>query len=276
MHRKLGRVRQGQQIVHEGEYSLFVFSSIVRPKNDGLALFNIEQNSRLAVESESLIVFYLFSTGIHDGKIGFKVVQFFWIDGTNEHVGAKVLLPGHFVDETNLLARGGRCTHVAIKDVDLVQSVEIIHSLLVQFVKDFWRSWLIDVVPIHVFGRLRAWIQNDKLVLGRSARELASRDGKGGSIFCLGNDSLLVGLFVFKDFIVGQVPVHGGGVGDANFVNADLLAGSRPLEGLRDIVGMGFAVVVKGRGCALESLLMVLERGVGFQQRLQPLLCLTV
>jgi hypothetical protein len=55
-----------------------------------------------------------------------------------------MLLPGQFVDETDLLARFRAGSDEAIKDIGLVERVEIVDSLLVELVEDLWSSSLIE------------------------------------------------------------------------------------------------------------------------------------
>jgi len=140
------------------------------------------------------------------------------------------------VDETDLLARFRAGSDEAIKDIGLVERVEIVDSLLVELVEDLWSSSLIDIVPVKVFGRLRTFIVNDPLVLGRSTSVLPSRDAKGITVLGLDHDTFLVGLFMFKQLLVRQVAVKGGGVGNAERIEANLLASIGACNGLRDIV----------------------------------------
>jgi hypothetical protein len=134
-------------------------------------------------------------------------------------------LPGHFMDETDLLAANGVGTTVSIEDIRRGSGVKVGDTLVVQFIKDFRGGGLIDTIPINVLLRLGSSVLDHPLVLGRSARVLACIDRKGIAIGCLGYNTLLVGLFVFEKLSVGQVAVQGAGSRDTKLVQANLFAG---------------------------------------------------
>lgn len=68
---------------------------------------------------------------VDDGEVGLKVLELLLGLGTDEHVGHKVLRPGHLVDEANFALRLGRGADEAVEDVCPVQGVEVGHRLVV-------------------------------------------------------------------------------------------------------------------------------------------------
>jgi hypothetical protein len=210
----------------------------------------------------SFPVFVDLRTAVNDGKIWFKSYQFFFRFRTNEHVGDKVLLPGHFMDETDLLSANGVGTTVSIKDIGCGSCVKVGDALVVQFIEDFRAGGLIDTVPINVLLRLGSSVLDHPLVLGRSARVLACIDRKGIAIVCLGYDTLLVGLLVFEKLGVGQVAIQGAGAGDTKLVQANLFAGIRSDDSLGNLVSVtGFRGSSKLWDCTFPCLLLGLGLG---------------
>mmetsp|Transcript_27000 Transcript_27000/g.47662 ORF Transcript_27000/g.47662 Transcript_27000/m.47662 type:complete len:355 (-) Transcript_27000:609-1673(-) len=152
MHRKLRRIRQWERVVHQGEDSLFVFTTVPSSKDDSFALFNIENNSSLGMQVVSFPIFVGLGAGIDDGEVGLKIVQLGGVGRSDEHIGDEMLLPGIFVNKTDLLARLGGGTNIAVKDVGSVERVEEFDGLLVEFFKNFWSRCLVDIIPVKVFG----------------------------------------------------------------------------------------------------------------------------
>mmetsp|Transcript_15437 Transcript_15437/g.35767 ORF Transcript_15437/g.35767 Transcript_15437/m.35767 type:complete len:227 (-) Transcript_15437:76-756(-) len=224
------------------------------PKDDGFALFNIEENRCLAVQPKTFPIFYLFCTCIDDSKIGLKVIQFVRGYGSNKHVGAEMLLPGHFVNESNFLAGGRGGTHVAIEDIYLLEGVEVIDSFVLQFIENLWRRCLIDIIPIYFFCRLGSGVESNKFIFGRATREFTSRHGEGGSVFCFGNNSFVVGLFVIEKLLVGHVPINCGWVCYPDFIDPNLFTRTCSAKSLRNIVrttGLAIVRVINSGRCTL-------------------------
>jgi len=160
------------------------------------------------------------------------------------HARTKMLLPRHFVHKTNLLLRRLVGSAVPIKDVGRLARVEILDGLVVEFLKDLGRGGLIDIVPVHVFGRFRSRVEDNEAILGRAARVFARVDGKGVAVLGLGHDPFLVGDFVIKELLVGQVAVNGAGSGDSERVsNAHFGAGVRALDRGAALVGIASGAV---------------------------------
>mmetsp|Transcript_19126 Transcript_19126/g.41530 ORF Transcript_19126/g.41530 Transcript_19126/m.41530 type:complete len:226 (+) Transcript_19126:1781-2458(+) len=156
-----------------------------------------------------------------------------------------MLLPGHFMDEANLFPRGRGGSHVAVKHVCLVDGVEIFDGLVFQFIKHFGGSWLVNVVPIHVFRRFRSGVENNELVLWRATGIFTGRHLEGVAVFCLGYYSFIVGLFVFEKFLVCHIPVNRGRVRNSELVDTNFLAGIFSSKSLRHIVRITrFGIIV--------------------------------
>lgn len=189
------------------------------------------------------------------------------VSGTNtiekaQYGLTKMLLPRHFVDESDLLLRRLVGTAVAVKDVGRLPRVEILDSLIVQLVKDLRRGGLVDVVPVHVFRRFTARIQHNETILGRTTRVLAGIDGEGVAVLGLGHDALLVGHFVVKQLLVGQIAVDRRRSRNAELVQAHFEAGVGALDRGAALVGIatgGIPGAGFGRG-AFESDLLVLRK----------------
>ena len=154
----------------------------------------------------------------------------------NEHIRNKMLLPGHFVDESNLLAGFRRRSTVAIKDVGLFQSVEMGYSLGIELVKDFWSGRTIDIIPVNVLSRLRTLIVDDPLVLRRTTSVLSGIDRKSFPVFSGGYLSFVVRLFVLKELLEGQVAMNSGWSSDAKRVYSGLVASIGALDVLSNVV----------------------------------------
>jgi len=174
-----------------------------------------------------------------------------------------MLLPRHFVDESDLLLRRLVGTAEAVKDVSRLPRVEILDGLVVELVKDFRRGGLVNVVPVHIFRRFAARIQHNETVLGRTPRVFSGIDGEGVAVLGLGHDALLVGHFVVKQLLVGEIAVDRRRTRNAELVQARFEAGIGALERGAALVGIatgGIPVAGFGRG-AFKSDLLVRKRG---------------
>mmetsp|Transcript_108788 Transcript_108788/g.162713 ORF Transcript_108788/g.162713 Transcript_108788/m.162713 type:complete len:206 (+) Transcript_108788:937-1554(+) len=165
VHRELRRIRQWQPVVHQREDSLLIFATIPSSKDNCLFLFDVENGCGLRVEIVAFPVLVNLRAAVNHCKVGLKIVQLFGRLGTDKHIRDEVLLPGHFVNEAHLLTGFWTGANVTIEDVALVPRVEIFHSLVVQFVENFRRCGLVDIVPVDILGGFRARVQDDPLVL---------------------------------------------------------------------------------------------------------------
>ena len=114
------------------------------------------------------------------------------------------------MDESDLLSGLRRRSTVAVKDVGLFQRIEMSYSLGVEVVKDFWSGGTIDIIPINMLSRLRTFIVDDPLVLGRATSIFSGVDRKSVSIFSGGHLSFVICLFVLKELLEGQVAMNSG------------------------------------------------------------------
>ena len=170
----------------------------------------------------------------------------------------KMLLPRHFVHETNLFACGLVGTAESIKHIGGFSCIEILDRLVVELLKDFRGSGLIDIVPVDVFCRFRSRIQDNPAILGRTSREFPSVHRKGVAVLGLGDNALVVGHFVIKQFLVIQVAVDGARSRNSELVNTRFETSVRALESGTALVGITTGrVVFLFRGRRLEFVLLL-------------------
>jgi hypothetical protein len=234
MHGKLSI--HGKPVIHERKDSLFVFTSIPSTKNDSLGLFNVEYDGRVGMKIVAFPILVNLGATVDDCKVGLKVLEFFFGRGPDKHVGDKVLLPCHFVDETNLFLRRRVGTTKTVKDVGGIACIEIGNGLVVEFIKDFRSRGLINGTPIEVGIRFRADITDNPLVLGRTSSKLASVDCKGGTVFGSGNDAFVVFLFMLKEFLESKILVDGRRTSDSKRGNASLETSICAFQSLANVV----------------------------------------
>ena len=248
MHRKVSF--HGQPVVHQGENSFFIFTPVPGTKNNGCFLFHVEDNGRFGMQVVLLPVVIDDGTSVDNGKVRVEIVEFFGSFGTNEHIRDKMLLPGHFVNKSYFLSRTWIGSDVAVKDVCLVDMVEVVDCLLVEVVKDFGTGWLVDLIPVNVFGSFGPGVKDDPSIFGRATSVLAGVNSKGGTVFCLGNPSFLIHLFMLKEFRIGQVTIECSDVGNAMSIReTDFLAGVGSFDDARDLVSVA-SLCVERRGTA--------------------------
>ena len=144
------------------------------------------------------------------------------------------------MNEADLALRLGRGTDEAVEDVALLLGVEVGDGLVVQLLEDFGSGGLVDIVPVDVLGGIGALVENEPLVLGGAAGELARIDGEGIAILGRGDPTLLVGDLVLEKFLIGQVFVDGRWAGNAELIDAGLGAGRGTNESFGYIVLIAF------------------------------------
>jgi len=75
-----------------------------------------------------------------------------------------MLLPGHLMDESDLLLCFWVGTTEAIKYVRLFLGIKVVDSLFVEFIKDFWACGLIDITPVNILRTFTSLIKYDPFV----------------------------------------------------------------------------------------------------------------
>mmetsp|Transcript_25094 Transcript_25094/g.51269 ORF Transcript_25094/g.51269 Transcript_25094/m.51269 type:complete len:205 (-) Transcript_25094:583-1197(-) len=155
-----------QPVIHEGEDTLLILSAVPSTKDDGLLLFDVENDGNIRVEVVALPVLVDLRAGVDDGEVRLKVFQLLFGRRADEHVGNKVLRPCHFMDEADLVLRLGRRTDEAVEDVGGLSGVEVRDGLVVQLLEYLGSGGLIDVVPVNVGGRFGSLVEDHPLILG--------------------------------------------------------------------------------------------------------------
>ena len=244
-----------EPVVHQTEDSLLILATVPGAKNDGDLLLNIEGNRDLAVSVEvsvvsqdrrasnprklesispiQIVFFPLLvhlATGVDDGEIRLEIREIVLALGSYEHVGDKVLLPSHLVDETDLLLTGGVASTKSVKDVQLVLGVHVIDGGLVQIVENLWGDILVYFAPPEVLVGLAANIADNPLVGRGAAGEFSRIHSKRLAVFGPGDLSLLVGLLVFVELLECLVLVNKRRSVNTEGVDSDFRAGSRSLD----------------------------------------------
>ena len=238
MHRKL--VVHGKPVVHQRKYTLLVFASVPSSKDDRLLLLDVEHNCNVRVQVVSFPVLIDLRAGIDDREVGLKILELLLGLGADEHVGHKVLRPGHLVNEADLALRLGRGTDEAVEDVALLLGVEVGDGLVVQLLEDLGSGGLVDVVPVDMLGGIRTLVEDEPLVLGRAAGELASVDGECIAILGRGDPTLVVGDLVLEELLICQVFVDGRRTGNAELIDAGFGTGRGTDESFGYIVLIAF------------------------------------
>lgn len=245
MHGEL--VVHGKPVVHQRKNTLLVFASVPSSKDDRLLLLNVEHNCNVRVQVVSFPVLIDLRAGIDDREVGLKVLELLLGLGADEHVGHKVLRPGHLVNEANLTLRLGRGTDEAVEDIALLLGIEVGDGLVVQLLEDLGSGGLVDVVPVDMLGGIGTLVEDEPLVLGRAAGELARIDGECIAILGRGDPTLVVGDLVLEEFLICQVFVDGRWAGNAELVDAGFGTGGGTDE------SFGYVVLIAFRRLGLMS-----------------------
>ena len=144
------------------------------------------------------------------------------------------------MNEADLALRLGRGTDEAVEDVALLLGVEVGDGLVVQLLEDLGSGGLVDVVPVDMLGGIRTLVENEPLVLGRAAGELARIDGECIAILGRGDPTLVVGDFMLEEFLICQVFVDSRWAGNAKLIDAGFGTGRGTDESFRYIVLIAF------------------------------------
>ena len=209
-----------QVVVHHREHALLHLAAVPGVQDDLLAVGEVEDDGRLRVEAQLLVVLDLRLGGVEGDKVGLEVLELFR-SGLDEHVLNEVRLPGHFHDEAD--------GHAGV----LVGAAEHVHhiQLLVGKLFDgqllagspgFLAGGLVVVLvlgggPPH--GVLGGLVHNDELVLGGTAGVDAGHHVDGAQFADL---ALLVAFqaglgFLGEQLFIRRVVHDLGGAGDTVF-----------------------------------------------------------
>mmetsp|Transcript_5492 Transcript_5492/g.9933 ORF Transcript_5492/g.9933 Transcript_5492/m.9933 type:complete len:483 (+) Transcript_5492:1383-2831(+) len=149
VHREV--VDHGEPVVHEGEDSLLVLSSVPGAEDDGGLGLDVKGDGNLGVEAVLLPFLVGGGAGVDDGEVDVTVALLLRAD---EHVGDKVLLPRKLVDEPDLPLGGLGGSAVDVGDVELLLAVHVVDGSLVQILVDLGSDGLVDIAPPQVLVRV--------------------------------------------------------------------------------------------------------------------------
>mmetsp|Transcript_2275 Transcript_2275/g.3194 ORF Transcript_2275/g.3194 Transcript_2275/m.3194 type:complete len:357 (+) Transcript_2275:743-1813(+) len=222
MHWELWWVLHWKPVVHETENSFFVLATIVRAKNDGFFLFNVENNCNIRVEIVPFPFFIDLRTGVDDCEVRFEALELIMALRAYKHVGNKMLRPCHLVDKSNLLLTLWVGTTVAIEDIAFVKSIEVRNSFIIKLLIHLGSCRLINVTPPHVLVALTSNILDNPLIFWRATSKFASVDSEGVTVLSIGDFSLAILIFVIKKLLECQIPVDSRWVGNSKIINSNL------------------------------------------------------
>ncbi len=156
-----------QVVVHHAEHALLHLAAVPGVYDDLLAACDVEDDSRLGVETQLLIVFNLGLGGVVDNEVGLEVLELLF-GRTDEHVRYEVRLPCDLHDEADGHAR------VLIRAAESVDDVQLFAAQLVyrDLLNGFPCLLSGGVVIVFIFiarppnGVLAVFIDNDEFVLG--------------------------------------------------------------------------------------------------------------
>ena len=202
---------QRKQVVHVGEHTLLHLTAVPGVDDHLHLLREVEDDGRLRVQTQLLVVLYLGFRSVQNHEIGLAVLLQLLVRRTDEHVLHEVSLPGNLHDETDLQTRVLVGAAERINYVKLLAR-ELLGSDLLQLFPSLLRNGLV-IVLVLVGGPpdriLRGFVHHEELVLGRTAR-IDTRHYVNGSR--LGQLTLLIPTQAFlgllsEQFVVGGI-VH--------------------------------------------------------------------
>ena len=203
-----GDALERQIVVHHAEHALLHLTAVPGVYDDLLAAGDVEDDGRLGIEAELLVVFDLGLGCVVDNEVGLEVLKLF-LCRTDEHVRYEVRLPCDLHDEADGHAR------VFIGTAESVDNVQLFAAQLVY--RDLFNGLpcLLSggVVIVFVFvagppyGVLAVFVDNDEFILGGAAGVNAGHDVHSVK---LGEHALVKALkaglhFVFKKLLVRGV-----------------------------------------------------------------------
>ena len=202
---------QRKQVVHVGEHALLHLAAVPGVDDHLHLLGEVEDNGRLRVQTQLLVVLHLGLRSVEHHEVGLAVILQLLVRRTDEHVLHEVSLPGHLHDEADLQAR------VLVGAAERVHNEEFLARKLLdgdflQLLPGLLRNRLVVVLifvgspPDRVLGGL---VHHEKLVLGRTAGVNAGHHVHGAG---LGQLTLLIAAQAFfrlltEQFVVGGI-VH--------------------------------------------------------------------
>ena len=209
MHRS--HALQRKQVVHVGEHALLHLAAVPGVDDHLHLLGQVEDDGRLRVKSQLLVIFDLGFRRVEHHEVGLAVILQLLVRRTDEHVLHEVSLPGHLHDEADLQAR------VLVGAAERVHNEEFLARKLLdgdflQLLPGLLRNRLVVILifvgspPDRVLGGL---VHHEKLVLGRTAGVNAGHHVHGAG---LGQLTLLIAAQAFfrlltEQFVVGGI-VH--------------------------------------------------------------------
>ena len=206
MHR--GYALERQIVVHHAEHALFHLAAVPGVYDDLFTAGDVEDNGRLGVETQLLIVFDLRLGGVVDNEVGLEVPELL-LGRADEHIRYEVRLPCDLHDEADGHAGVLVCAAEGIDDIQLL-AAQLLDGDLLNGLPGLLSGGMV-VVFIFVagppYGVLAVFVYNDELVLGGAAGVDAGHDVHGVK---LGEHTLVKALkaglhFVFKKLLVRGV-----------------------------------------------------------------------
>ena len=209
-----GDALQRQQVVHVGEHTLLHLTAVPGVDDDLHLLREVEDDGRLRVQAQLLVVLDLSLRSVEHHEVGLAVGLQLGVGRTDEHVLHEVSLPSHLHDEADL--QTGVLVGAA-EGVDHVELLvrELLAGQVLQHLPGLLRNGLVVVLVLlggPPDGVLRRIVHHEELVLGRTAGVDAGHHVHGihlGQLALL--ESLQTGLgLLAEQFVVRRVVDHFG------------------------------------------------------------------
>ena len=200
-----------KQVVHVGEHALLHLAAVPRVDDDLHLLGEVEDDGRLRVQTEFLVVLDLGLRCVEHDEIGLAVILQFGVGRTDEHVLNEVRLPSHLHDEADLQTRVLVGAAESIDDVKLLAR-QLLRSDLLQLFPSRLGYGLVVVLilvgspPDRIF---RGLVHYEELVFGRTAGVNAGHHVHGahfGLLTLFEAAEALLGLLA-EEFVVRRI-VH--------------------------------------------------------------------
>ena len=202
---------QRQEVVHHGEHTLLHLAAVPGVDDHLHLLGEVEDNGRLRVQTQLLVVLHLGLRSVEHHEVGLAVILQLLVRRTDEHVLHEVSLPGHLHDEADLQ------TGVLVGSAERVHDEELL-------VRQLFDSDLFQLLPgllrhrfvvVLVFGRgppnsiFGGFVHDEELVFRGTTRVNAGHHVHGAG---LGQLTFLIAAQAFfrlltEQFVVGGI-VH--------------------------------------------------------------------
>ena len=200
-----------KQVVHVGEHTLLHLAAVPGVEDNLHFLGEVENDGRLGVQAEFLIVLDLGLRSVEHHEIGLAVFLQFGVGRTDEHVLYEMGLPCDLHDETDLEARILVGAAESVHDIEFLAR-QFLGSEFLQLLPGSLRNGLVVVLifvgspPDRILGGL---VHYEELVLGRTACINAGHHVHGtglGQLAFFETAESLLGLLAEK-FVVRRI-VH--------------------------------------------------------------------